>query len=224
MLLVPAHFLFRLTYPCIYQKHIPDESGDRLLDLPASCRIDSLPELIEGGPTAAKPFADVRLAWNETGLGFQVEVKGKEQEPQGDAGRPRSSDGAFLWIDTRDTRNIHRASRYCHQFYFLPTGGGEQHDEPAVGQLKINRATQDAPLCGPEQIVFQAERTKRGYILEAFLPATILTGFDPETNPRLGFFWWVRDNEKGEQTLGLGPEFPFWEDPSVWSTLELVRS
>jgi len=171
----------------------------------------------------AKPFAEVRLAWNETGLGFQVEVKGKEELPKGDVSRPRSSDGAMLWLDTRDTRNIHRASRWCHQFYFLPTGGGEERDEPAAGQLPLNRATQDAPLCRPEQIVFQVERTKGGYILEAFLPAAILNGFDPETNPRLGFFFCVRDSERGEQTLGLGPEFPYWEDPSLWSTLELVK-
>ena len=152
-----------------------------------------------------------------------MEVSGKEQLPQGDADRPRSSDGAMLWIDTRDARTIHRASRYCHHFYFLPTGGGPERDEPAAGQLKINRATQDAPLCGPEQLAFQALRTKSGYVLEAFLPAAVLNGYDPETNPRLGFFYWVRDSELGEQTLGLTPEFPFWEDPSLWSTLELTR-
>jgi hypothetical protein len=196
---------------------MPDDAGDRLLDLPAGCRIDNLPGLDE-----RRNFADVRLAWNELGLGFQVEVKGKEQPPQGDAERPRSSDGAMLWIDTRDTRNIHRASRYCHHFFFLPSGGGENRDEPAAGQLKINRALHDAPLCGPEQLAFQATRTKTGYLLEAFLPAAVLTGYDPETNPRLGFFYWVRDVELGEQTLGIGAEFPFWEDPSLWQSLQLV--
>jgi hypothetical protein len=196
---------------------MPDEGGDRLLHLPPACRIDNLAGLSEH-----KNFADVRLAWNELGIGFQVEVKGKEQLPQGDADRPRSSDGAMLWIDTRDTRTIHRASRYCHHFYFLPTGGGPEKDEPAAGQLTINRANQDAPVCNPEQFAFQVMRTKSGYILEAFLPAAVLNGFDPETNPRLGFFYWVRDAELGEQTLGLNAEFPFWEDPSLWSTLQLV--
>jgi hypothetical protein len=50
----------------------------------------------------------------------------------------------------------------------------------------------------------------------------VLHGFDPEQNPRLGVFWSVRDQERGEQTLSIGPEFPFWEDPSLWSVLELV--
>lgn len=189
-----------------------------MLDLPPACRIDNL-----AGLTGQKNFADVRLGWNELGVGFQVEIKGKEKEPQADAERPRSSDGALLWIDTRDARTIHRASRHCHQFFFLPSGGGPERDQPAAGQLKINRATQDSPLCAPEQLAFQAQRMRTGYRLGAFLPAAVLAGYDPETNPRLGFFYWVRDSELGEQTLGVGTDFPFWEDPSLWSTLELVK-
>ncbi len=221
MTLLPPHFLFRLTYPVRYKKDMPDADEDRLLDLPAACRIDNLPGL--GDLDDRKNFADVRLAWNELGMGVQVEVKGKSQPPQGAADRPRSSDGALIWIDTRDARTIHRASRYCHQFFFMPTGGGSEGDVPAAGQLKINRALNDAPLCSPEQIAFQSMRTKTGYVLEAFLPAAVLNGYDPETNPRLGFFYWVRDTELGEQTLGVGTEWPFGEDPSLWSTLELVR-
>jgi hypothetical protein len=217
MPLLPPHFLFRLAYPCNYHKAMPQDGEDGLLDLPAACRIENFQELGE-----QKNFAKVWLAWNELGLGFQVEVRGKDQPPQGDAGQPRGSDGALLWIDTRDTRNIHRASRYCHQFYFLPTGGGPDKDMPACGQLAIHRALQDAPLCKPEQIAFQVKRTKSGYVLEAFLPVAVLQGFDRETNPRLGFFYAVRDSELGDQTLGLGPEFPYWEDPSMWSTLELA--
>jgi hypothetical protein len=218
MTILPPQFLFRLTYPCQYVKAIPNEDSDRLLDLPAECRIDHLPEL--GG---AKSFADVRLAWNEQGLGLQVEVRGKDNPIQGDASRRQSSDGMMLWLDTRDARDNHRASRHCHHFWFLPTGGGADKDEPAAGQAKINRAMQDAPLCAPEQLALIAERTKTGYILESFLPAAVLNGYDPETNPRLGFYYWVRDTELGEQTLGLGMEFPFYEDPSLWHTLELVR-
>jgi hypothetical protein len=217
MELLPPHFLLRLSYPCTYVKGMPTENEDRLLDLPTRCRIDNLE-----GLGSTRNFAAVSLAWNELGLGFQVEVRGKDRPPQGDLERPRGSDGAMLWIDTRDTRTIHRASRYCHHFYFLPAAGGPDKDLPVAGQLNIHRALQDVPLCRPEQIVFQAQRTKSGYTLEAFLPAAILNGFDRDTNPRLGFFYAIRDGELGEQTLGLGPDFPYWEDPSLWSTLELT--
>jgi hypothetical protein len=218
MTLVPARFLFRVAYPCRYVKQMPGEEGDAVVDLPESCRIDNFAAM-EG----QKNFADVRLAWNELGLGLQVEVKGKKEPPQGDDARPRGSDGITLWIDTRDARTSHRASRYCHQFHFLPAAAGPDHDEPTVVQTKINRALQDAPIAPTGAIPFRAERMRTLYLFEAFLPATVLNGFDPEQNPRLGFFYAVRDAELGEQVLSVGADFPFWEDPSLWSVLELVR-
>ena len=59
--------------------------------------------------------------------------------------------------------------------------------------------------------------------LEAFLTANVLNGFDPEQNRRLGFYYAVRDAELGEQVLTIGSEFPYAEDPSLWSVLELVQ-
>jgi hypothetical protein len=218
MPLVPHRFLFRVAYPCRYVKDLPHEDGDRLLGLPDACRVDNFAALDE-----QRNFADVRLGWNELGLGVQVEVSGKEQLPRGDATHPRTSDGVTLWLDTRDARTSHRASRYCHQFHFLPAGGGPERDEPAVLQSKINRALQDAPVALAGAVPFRYVRTNSGYLVEAFLSAAVLNGFDPEQNPRLGFSYAVRDAELGEQVLSVGSEFPYWEDPTLWSVLELVR-
>jgi hypothetical protein len=217
MPLVPNRFLFRVTHPCPPLAGVPRE-GEDLLDLPESCRVTNFADLDE-----SRNFADVRLAWNELGLAFQVEVRGKEQAPVGNADRPRQSDGATLWIDTRDARTSHRASRYCHQFHFLPAGSGPERDAPTFVQTKINRALQDAPLAAGSAVPFQCQLLKGGYRLEAFLPAAILNGFDPEQSPRLGFYYAIRDAELGEQVLSVGSEFPYAEDPTLWGVLELVR-
>jgi hypothetical protein len=50
----------------------------------------------------------------------------------------------------------------------------------------------------------------------------VLAGFDPDQNRRLGFCYAVHDAELGDQTLSVGADFPYWEDPSLWSVLELV--
>jgi hypothetical protein len=218
MALLPYRFLVRVCYPCRYRRDIPHEERDRLLDLPPECRLDNFAAMDD-----QRSYTDLRLAWNENGLGVQAEVRGKAELPQGDAARARGSDGLTFWIDTRDARTSHRASRYCHQFYALPTGGGPEHDEPVFGQAKINRALNDAPLCDPGAVPFRCRHTRGGYFIEAFLPAAVLNGFDPEQNPRLGFYYAVRDVELGEETLSVGSEFPYWEDPSLWSVLELVR-
>jgi hypothetical protein len=218
MPLIPNRFLFRVSYPCRYVAELPREGGDDLLDLPESCRLDSFADMDE-----RRPFADVRLAWNEGGLALQVEVRGKEQVPLGDVARPRHSDGVTIWIDTRDARTSHRASRYCHQFHFLAAGGGADKDEAAFAQSKINRALQDAPLVSAAMVPFSVVPRTGGYRLEAFLPASALHGFDPEQNPRLGLHIAVHDRELGEQSLSVGSDFPWAEDPSLWSVLELVK-
>jgi hypothetical protein len=216
MTLLPPSFLVRICYPCGYVKGIPHEEEDDLLDLPEGCRLENFAGM-DGRPV----FADLRLAWNELGLGLQVTVRGKDQLPQGDINRARASDGVTLWLDTRDARTSHRASRFCHQFHLLPAGGGPEHDEPAFAQVAIHRALQDAPLCSASDVLFRSRSKKSGYVASAFLPAAVLNGFDPEQNPRLGFFLAVRDAELGDHLLSGGPEFPYWEDPSLWSTLEL---
>ena len=218
MPLVPNRFLVRLLYACPYVKDMPRDDEESLIELPDAARLDPFADLDN-----APQFADVRLGWNETGLGLAVVVKGKENPPIGDAARPRQSDGITLWIDTRGDRTGHRATRTCHQFHFLAAGGGPDKDEPAFVQSKIHRALQDAPLATSNDVPFRHERIKGGYRIEAFLSANVLTGFDPEQYPRLGVFYAVRDFEKGEQTPGADSDFPFAEDPSLWASLELVK-
>ena len=218
MPLIPHRFLFRVAQPCLHNPAMPLRDDDQLLDLPEACRIDDFAAMDD-----ETSFADVRLAWNELGLGLQVEVRGKDKLPQGDVSKPRSSDGVTLWLDTRDARSNHRASRYCHQFHFLPTGGGPDKDEPTFGQTKVNRALQDAPFADASAVLLRHHKLKAGYRLEAFLPAVALTGFDPEQHPRWGVYYHIRDEELGDQYLAVNSEFPFADDPSLWDVLELVR-
>lgn len=218
MPLLPSRFLVRLLYSCPYVKDMPLDDEDSIIELPEAARLDSFADMDD-----APNFADVRLGWNETGVGFTVDVKGKENFPIGDVARPRQSDGVTLWIDTRGDRTSHRATRTCHQFHFLAAGGGANKDEPAFVQTKIHRALQDAPLSSSADVPFRFEQRKGGYRVEAFLSANVLTGFDPDQHPRLGVFYAVRDFEKGEQTPGADSDFPFAEDPSLWASMELVN-
>jgi hypothetical protein len=217
MPLVPNRFLFRVTTPCLFVPDLPRE-GEDLLDLPEPCRVDNF-----AGTDELANFADVRLAWNEGGLAFQVDVRGKEKPPAGDAARPRHSDGVTLWLDTRDARTSHRASQFCHQFHFLAAGGGPDREEPAFVQSKIHRAAKDAPFAPAGSVPFRCVVKGSSYRVEAYVPAVALHGWDPEQNPRLGLFYAVHDQELGFQLSGAGSDFPYAEDPTLWGALELTR-
>jgi len=213
--LLPARFLFRYRFDCRYRKPLWKESG---LALPDDCKLPRLADL-EGGPA----YAEVRTAWSEEGVAFSVLVGGKKQLPWCRDSRPDESDGLRVWIDTRDTHNIHRASRFCHQFIFMPSGSGRNLDEPYGEQLFISRARENPKPVRSNLLKFRREKRPDGYLLDCLVTPAALTGWDPVENPRLGFTYAVIDREIGTQTFSCGQEFPYHEDPSLWATLELKR-
>jgi hypothetical protein len=215
--LLPHRFLFRYALPVRYDRKLP-KSGKKLLGLSADFTLADFAELDQ-----APSFGQLRLAWNEQGLAISVEVEGKKRLPQCDSRSPETSDGLRLFFDTRNTQNIHRASRYCQQFYLLPAGGGPDESDPACVPVPIMRAREEAPRVDPAEIRLAADVSKTGYLLEAWLPASVLFGYDPESQPQLGFYYALHDAELGEQHLTVGPDFPFAVDPSLWSTLELRK-
>ena len=180
----------------------------------------ALPALgeLDGRPT----FADVRMGWNPQGLVWQATVEGKTQPPWCRDSRPEDSDGLQVWVDTRATFNVHRASRFCHRFVFLPLGGGGGGQGAVAEQLLINRARENARPARPRELEARAKMSSAGYTLTAFAPTVALGGFDPTQQPRLGFTYALLDRERGLQTFSSGPEFPYEEDPSCWAELRLI--
>jgi hypothetical protein len=213
--LIPPRALFRFAAPCRYRDPLWTAKAGALDE---SFRLPNLGEL-DRQPN----FADVRAAWSEEGLLFLARVAGKRRSVVCDERRLTDSDGLQIWIDTRATPNIHRATRFCHRFVCLPSGGGRRRDEPVADQLLINRARENARPVRPGDLKCRSERRVDGYVLELWIPSGALTGFDPSEHPRLGFTYLVLDQELGEQTFTVGSELPFDEDPSLWGTLELVK-
>jgi len=213
--LLPQRFLFRLAVPCRYRERLWTAEG---AGLDEGYRLVSFAELEQQAT-----MADVRAAWSEAGLAFTVRVEGKRQAAWCRATRPEDSDAFQVWIDTRDVHNVHRASRFCHRFIFLPGGAGRRLDEPVAEWLAINRAREHPRPVEPGQLQVRSEKRIHGYVLHAYVSAEALTGFDPGEHPRLGFNYAVVDRELGQQTLGAGSPMPYQEDPSLWATLELVK-
>jgi hypothetical protein len=213
--LVSPRILFRFAAPCLHRA--PPLWTAKGIQLDEDYALPSLAEL-DGCPR----FADVRVGWHETGLAVTVRVQGKKQQPWCRDSQMDASDGLHLWIDTRDTKNIHRAGRFCHRFAFLPQGSGGKKEDPTVGQLLINRAREHPKPADPNYLKVRSEKRVDGYLLECWIGAGALTGFDPRESPRLGFHYAVLDRELGNQTFAVGDEFPYEEDPSLWGTLELL--
>jgi hypothetical protein len=180
----------------------------------------ALPALgdLDGRPA----FADMRMAWSPQGLVWQVTVDGKTQPPWCRDSRLEDSDGLQVWVDTRATLNVHRASRFCHRFVYLPSGGGSGGAQAVADQLLMNRARENARPARARELEARAKVSTTSYTLSAFAPAVALGGFDPAQQQMLGFTYALLDRERGLQTFASGPEFPYEEDPSCWAELRLV--
>lgn len=215
--LVPPRFLFRWSFPTRKIGNLPHQSG-RLLNLPETCRVPSLGEL-----DSTPNFADVRLAWSDAGLGLSVEVRRRTRQLKSSSDTPILMDGLHVWFDTRNTKSVHRATRFCQQFSLQPAGGGRTATDPQAAATPLARARDEFMLADVSLIRVQSELRSDGYWLDAWLPAEVLVGFDPSQHPQLGFHYVVRDSELGQQSLAVGSEFPYDSDPSLWQTIELIE-
>lgn len=214
--IIPPSFAFRFAFPVPRTDGIP-RRGKRLLKLTDEHR------LFRPGVDCSTESSPVSVfcGWNAGGLGFAVEVHGKQHPPVSNPDRPDETDAFQLWLHTRSARSIHRANRLCHQFCVLPNGSGGDGLQPLVRQLPVPRASEDAPISPPESFRASTESLSDGYRLEFWLPAGTLNGFNPEDSPQLGFYWMLRDAELGDVCLTVDAAFPFASDPSLWETLDL---
>jgi hypothetical protein len=248
--LLPPQFLFRYALEVRHHAKLPLE-GKRPLALGDEYALIDLSHLAEpraeesngsasnarGRPPqksdadeaqSAGPFGRIFLAWNDRGLGIALHVEGRTSplrcSSPGNANLPSEmSDGLTVWIDTRNTQNVHRASRFCHEFCLIPAGAGSRAIEPWVLQRSIGMAREFAPRANLADFRVWASVSKTGYVLETWMPAESLTGYDPSEQPKLGFYYELRDHDLGEQYPGVGRTFPVGTDPSLWTTLELAR-
>jgi len=216
-LLLPQAFWFRLAASCPRIEEIP-RRGPRggLLDLPAACALPDLSAL-EGRVS----WVSVRVGWNPEGLGIAVLAEGATAVASSPV-RPAGFADVNVWIDTRDTRNVSRATRFCHRFSAHLTRNRDRKGlKVELSQRAIARAVADAPMASADDLLARADLTRSGWILEIFLPARALHGFDPDTNRRLGFAYQVSDHDREDQFLGVGRDFPLGENPGLWASLEL---
>lgn len=209
--------LFQFEIPIRYLARPPRLDGDAS-KWPRSHLAPPLVEL-EGH----SPFADVYWGWNEDGFYAAFDVAGRTTRPQSDPQHWWKKNGVRLCLDTRDARDIKRATRFCHFFYLLPTGGGRRGDEPVIGLHRMSRAKEPPPPVDVSQARVAAHIGRSGYCIEVALPAPCLHGWDPAEHPRIGVFYKVKDTQFGGQHLTVDDELGWNSDPSTWATGVLVR-
>ena len=213
---IPNRVFFTYSFACRYRKKAPTLDA-QLDDWEPIFRVPDV-GFLEDMPAVA----DIYMAWNEEGLYFGLQTR-KRKPVKSDYGRHWLGDSFQIWIDTRDVKTARRAGRYCHQFNCLPTGGGNNGDQPIVKPTQIDRAREPWNMPSPETLPIVSQISDHGYTMEVAIPASALTGFDPAEFPRLGFTYYLNNSEWPSQWWSAGKDVRVYIDPSTWGTALLSK-
>jgi len=224
--LIPNRFLFTFEFPLRHRAKFPSLDGslsgwtDAEL-LPALGAMDNRPE-----------FAPVWACWNETGICVACRVTDKRTPLRCDPANYWKGDNLRVCIDTRPSPENKRATRFCRQFFFLPTGAPTEprtrskerssNRQTAVAGLgTFQRAREEPPPVSATLLRVASRVEPTVYAMEAMMPAECLTGFDPQEYPRLGFYYMLEDADRGQQYLTVGDDLLWFADPSTWAIAAL---
>lgn len=167
---------------------------------------------------AEERFAEVAMAWNEEGVFVDVFV----DKPFEEAIYPRFSEGdaVELFFDTRDLKTAGFATRFCHQFVFLP-----QAVQGIQAQEVTHFRTEDThPLCDAAELQVKAEIGKKNYEVYIFIPAQCLHGFDPHSFERMGITYRIHRFKGQPQNFALSSQhFSLEQHPRLWASFKFTK-
>ena len=204
MSFVQHRFLFRVAHPCRYVKSDADPRGR------AAARIVrwTIASKNFAAMDEQKNCAEVCLAWNEFGIGLQVEVRQAAAAGR-QCGAARAAPTASRSGSTRATpgpaiapRAIAISSTSSHPAPARSTTSPRSSRPRSIALWKTLHSAR--PI---ERALQGAFRAKAAICWKRLCRRRRLNGYDPEEHRRLGFFYAVRDDELGEQR-NVTPEFP----------------
>lgn len=184
---------------------------------PDNASVEPTAAALQGGPL------ETRVAWSEEGLTFQFSLEGKTRRPYCRLNDLEHSDAIEIFLDTRNTKSVHRATRFCHRFLFLPCGAGPHEKDPYASMLKIHLARGEPSTMGMFQPHVNCKIHAHGYKLTCHLSRKFLEGWAPVEQPEVGIFYQVRDSELGHFSMVYDRQLPVSEDPSLWPTAFLTK-
>ena len=215
-MIVPPSFLFHYQLSVPRVDGLPKKKG-KSLQLPDFAKV-FVPSSLNEGTTGL----ELKLGWNPEGLAVEMAVRGKKEKPAGRRHDLKNSDVVYVFIDTRHTANVHRATEFCTALQILPSDEAAD-DEPTVQFVEIaqQRGTRRQP--DAKSLMVNVQNQSDGYRLDLWIPATQMPGFDRIAEiGHLGFYIVVEDTELGQLPLSIGDDFPVTHDPSTWLQLNLA--
>lgn len=171
-----------------------------------------------------EPLPNVYLGWTRQGLYMGLEVFDQDIIGGPAKGWWWTHDYAEFWLSTRPVASDeNRYDSYCQQFFFVPNSFPDADGVTGVvGQWhRDGDAIKDNLI--PHPLIQDAVRVLPDrYVVEMFIPAAAMHGYDPIGQPALAFNIHVRNFQHAQDYFWSAPkEVMTQERPSTWGTLYL---
>lgn len=203
----------------------PISINGELSDWPAEAKLEGIRHSQTIGLDRSQlPLPNVYLGWTDAGLYLGLEVFDNDIEGAPAKGWWWTKDNVEFWISTKPVasdQNTYDAD--CQQFFFVP------NDETAadgvsgvVGQWhRPGDAITDNII--PQPDIRQATRILPDrYVVEMFIPAKALHGWDPKTQPAMAFNIHVRNFQHALDYFWSAPKEVMTQlRPNTWGNMYL---
>ena len=172
------------------------------------------------------PLPNVFLGWREEGLYIAFEVFDADIRGANPTGWWWTRDCVEFWLSTRavpPNQDIYDA--YCHQFFFVPMDAYDQAGVAGVaGQWHRSGDALTDNLIPHPRIRQVARVLHDRYVVEMFLPADAMNGFDPKSNPQMAFNIHVRNFQHATDYFWSAPKETTTQlRPNTWGAIYLAN-
>jgi len=182
-------------------------------------KLNLVPDLMHLRDTS--PFAKVHFSWDDDNLYIGLKVTGKKKAVEVDAERFWRRDCIEIWLDLRNEKK-RRYSEHCHHFFLLPKGRKENKELATAGESSEAGGSIEETIFDYEEIEIASINGRKEYSLEARIPRSVITTYEPIEHSVIGFNYHLNDADRRSQWWSCGTDFPRHRDPSTWGTIELI--
>ena len=204
----------------------PVRVNGELSDWPATAKITGVrPTGTVGLERLSVSAPNVYLGWTPEGVYVGLEVFDGDVLASAAAGNWWMRDSVELFVAGRavpDSQAGYDAN--CHSFFFLPSEAtGLQGRSGAVGQWDRKGDGLRASVSSHPDIRHAARVLRDRYVLEMFIPAKSLTGFDPAKHPAIAFNLHARNFQNAAEYFWSAPkEAQTHLRPNTWGRVALL--
>ena len=204
----------------------PITLNGELSDWPADAKLQGMKHSQTVGLERSKlPLPNVYLGWTDAGLYLGFEVFDDDIQGAPSKGWWWTRDNVEFWLSTRPvSKEQNNYDLFDHQFFFVPNDfPGDDGMEGVVGQWhRPGDALKDNLI--PQREVREAVRVLPDrYVVEMFLPAKSLNGWDPKHEPVMAFNIHAHNWQHALDYFWSAPKEAMTQlRPSTWGTLKLI--